>query len=89
MNGLLINILDIVGFFIGTRPDAIKSETFPLLEKLNKEIYFTIELGLQSIHEKSLKFLNRNHNYSHFLDVFQQLKQLKKCIRTFWEDRVP
>jgi radical SAM protein (TIGR01212 family) len=68
---------DIVGLFIGTRPDAIKSETFPLLEKLNKEIYFTIELGLQSIHEKSLIFLNRNHNYSHFLDVFQQLKRLQ------------
>lgn len=68
---------DIVGFFIGTRPDAIKSETFPLLEKLNKELYFTIELGLQSIHEKSLIFLNRNHNYSHFLDVFQQLKRLQ------------
>lgn len=42
---------------------------------MNREIYFTVELGLQSIQEKSLDFLNRNHDYSQFLNVFQQLKQ--------------
>lgn len=72
---IIFSYPDIVGFFIGTRPDAIKKEAFPLFEKVNREIYFTVELGLQSIHEKSLKFLNRNHDYSQFLQVFTQLKQ--------------
>ena len=72
---IIFSYPDIVGFFIGTRPDSIKEEMFPLLEKMNKETYFTVELGLQSIHEKSLKFLNRNHDYPQFLDVFTQLKK--------------
>ncbi|MCK4835993.1 MAG: TIGR01212 family radical SAM protein, partial [Candidatus Aminicenantes bacterium] len=66
---------DIVGLFIGTRPDAISEDTYPLLEDLNDRIYISIELGLQSIHEKSLVFLNRNHSYSRFLDTFPQLKK--------------
>jgi len=65
---------DIVGLFIGTRPDAISSPTFSLLEKLNRRIYLTVELGLQSIHAQSLLFLNRNHSYQHFFETFQELK---------------
>jgi len=72
---IIFSYPDIVGFFIGTRPDSIKEETFPLLEKMNRETYFTVELGLQSIHEKSLKFLNRNHDYPQFLDAFKQLNK--------------
>ncbi|MCX6581503.1 MAG: TIGR01212 family radical SAM protein [Candidatus Aminicenantes bacterium] len=65
----------IVGLFIGTRPDAIAPEVYPLLEELNKRTYLTVELGLQSIHARGLRFLNRNHTYAQFLDTFQQLKE--------------
>lgn len=71
---IVFNYNDIIGLFIGTRPDVISSLTFSLLEKLNRRIYLTVELGLQSIHEQSLLFLNRNHSYKQFLETFHELK---------------
>jgi len=67
---------DIVGLFIGTRPDAIADETYSLLEELNRRTYLTVELGLQTVHAKSLRFLNRNHTYRQFLDTFEKLETL-------------
>lgn len=64
---------DIVGLFIGTRPDSIAENIFPVLQKISEKTYLSVELGLQSIHEKSLTFLNRNHSYEIFLDTFEKL----------------
>ena len=72
---IIFHFPEIVGLFIGTRPDAIAPEVYPLLEALNERTYLTIELGLQSIHARSLRYLNRNHTYQQFLDTFCQLKQ--------------
>lgn len=72
---IIFDFEDIVGLFIGTRPDAIAENVYPLLEELNKRTFLTVELGLQSIHSKSLGFLNRNHTYQQFLDTFEKLKK--------------
>lgn len=66
---------DIIGIFIGTRPDAISGEIHGLLRELNQKIYLSVELGLQSVHAKSLCFLNRNHLYTQFLETFDILKR--------------
>jgi len=66
----------IVALFIGTRPDAIAEEVYPLLEGLRRRIYLSVELGLQSVHERSLAFLNRNHTYSTFLNTHRRLTDL-------------
>ncbi len=73
---IIFNYESIKGLFIGTRPDAIKDNVYPLLDEINQKTYFTVELGLQSIHQKSLTFLNRNHSYDDFLITFNKLKQL-------------
>jgi radical SAM protein (TIGR01212 family) len=65
---------DIVGLSIGTRPDAISGPVFSLLEEMNRRIYLSVEIGLQSIHEASLLLLNRNHGYAQFLQAFHELK---------------
>ena len=67
---------NIKGLFIGTRPDSIKDEVYSLLEEINNKTYLCIELGLQSVHQKSLSFLNRNHSYQDFLDSYVKLKNL-------------
>jgi uncharacterized protein len=72
---VIYNYPDIVGLFIGTRPDSIADDVYPLLEELNRKTYLTVELGLQSVHSKSLEFLTRNHTYEQFLDTFQNLKK--------------
>jgi uncharacterized protein len=64
----------IVGFFIGTRPDMISAPAFLLLEELRKRLYLTVELGLQSIHARSLSLLKRNHTYAQFQETFQRLQ---------------
>jgi radical SAM protein (TIGR01212 family) len=72
---IALSFREIVGLFIGTRPDTIAAEVYPLLEEFNKKTYLTVELGLQSIHSQSLRFLNRNHTYRQFLDTFDRLKK--------------
>jgi radical SAM protein (TIGR01212 family) len=66
---------EVIGLFIGTRPDSISDDVYPLLEELNRRIYLSVELGLQSIHPKSITFLNRCHTFQEFLDTFQKLKE--------------
>lgn len=72
---IIFDYPQIVGLFIGTRPDSIAENVYPLLEELNEKTYLTIELGLQSIHPKSLEFLRRNHTYDQFLETFSKLKE--------------
>ncbi len=72
---IIFSFPQIVGLFIGTRPDCIAEDVYPLLEEMNRRIYLTVELGLQSTHEKSLRFLNRNHTYDRFLVTFEKLKR--------------
>jgi len=71
---IIFDFPDVVGLFIGTRPDAIESATYPLFKELQQRTYLSVELGLQSIHEKSLRWLNRNHSYTQFLDTYKRLK---------------
>ncbi len=74
---MVFNYEDIVGLSIGTRPDIVPDAVLVLLEQLNRRLYLTVELGLQSIHASSLSFLNRNHTYGKFLETFQKLQALK------------
>jgi radical SAM protein (TIGR01212 family) len=64
----------VVGLFIGTRPDAVPLPVLSVLERINRRTYLCVELGLQSIHEGSLSFLNRNHTYEQFLRAFAELR---------------
>lgn len=68
---------DIIGLFIGTRPDIISDQGFLFLDEMNQRLYLTVELGLQSIHAQSLLLLNRNHTYQQFLETFHKLQALK------------
>ena len=66
---------NVVGLNIGTRPDAISEECLEYLEDINKRTYLTIELGLQTIHEKTSKLINRCHS----LECFEKtVKELRK-----------
>ena len=72
---IILDYPEIVGLFIGTRPDAIATDIYPLLETFNSKTYLTVELGLQSTLDRSLSFLNRGHTYKQFLDTFHELKE--------------
>lgn len=65
---------DIVGIAIATRPDCIDSEILEYLSELNNKTFLWIELGLQSIHEKSSSFIRRGYELEVFETTFTALK---------------
>ena len=69
-----INREEIVILAIGTRPDCISSETYELLKELNGIKPVWIELGLQTIHEKTARSVNRGYPISVFEDTYNKLK---------------
>ncbi len=66
---------NVVGINIGTRPDAITDECLDYLDDLNKRTFLTIELGLQSMHDDTLKLINRGHDLACFDKCVSKLKQ--------------
>lgn len=66
---------NIIGLSIGTRCDALDNDIYDLLSEFNTKTYLQVELGLQSIHDKTSNFINRGHN----LDCFDKaVKELRK-----------
>lgn len=64
----------VIGLTIGTRPDCIDEEKISLLESLSKDYFILIEYGMQSMYDKSLKFINRGHDYRTFLKAIELTK---------------
>ncbi|WP_432627435.1 TIGR01212 family radical SAM protein [Brotaphodocola sp.] len=59
---------------IGTRPDCLSDEVLDLCEELNQIKPVWIELGLQTIHEESARFIRRGYPLSCFEDALERLR---------------
>ena len=66
---------NILGLNIATRPDSISNDCYDYLEELSKRTYLTIELGLQTIHEKTSKLINRCHTLESFENCVKNLRK--------------
>jgi hypothetical protein len=66
---------NVVGINISTRPDSISKECYDYLEKLNKKTDLIVELGLQTINEKSSKLINRCCSLQCFEDCVKELNK--------------
>jgi len=53
---------DIVGLAIGTRPDCIDEEKLAWLERIAEKYFVTVEYGLQSASDETLRRINRGHD---------------------------
>ncbi len=71
----VLNIPNVIGLDIATRCDCINDEVLDYLEELNKRTFLMVELGLQSMHDSTLKFINRGHNLKDFENMVKKLKQ--------------
>lgn len=71
----IINLDKVIGLSIATRPDAISDSCLDYLEELSKKTYLTIELGLQTIHEKTIKLINRGHDLECFDNMVKELRK--------------
>ncbi len=59
----------VVGLVVGTRPDCLPSDVLDYLTELADRTYLSLEIGLQSAHDRSLDWMNRGHGYAEFLDA--------------------
>lgn len=59
----------VVGLAIGTRPDCVPDDVLDLLGELAQKHYLSVEYGLQTIHDRSLDWMNRGHHYDAFVDA--------------------
>jgi radical SAM protein (TIGR01212 family) len=77
----------IVGLVIGTRPDCVPNEVLDLLEELvsldsrdptgrrraaDEHTYISLEFGMQSMHNRSLDWMNRGHHHDAMLDAVER-----------------
>lgn len=71
-----INKKDVVAISIATRPDCLEDEILEYLDSVNKRCDLWIELGLQTIHDKTAKLINRGHSYLEFIEGLNKLRHL-------------
>ena len=71
-----------VGLAIATRADCIDREKADMLAELAGDTYLTVELGLQSIHDRTAELCNRCHTFEDFLRGFGLLKErgINVCV---------
>ncbi len=70
----------VAGISIGTRADCLSDEVMDLLKSIAQKTELTVELGLQTIHDKTAEIINRCYSYNEFLAGYEKLK--KAGIRT-------
>ena len=64
----------IVALSIGTRPDCLGQDVIALLSRLNQIKPVWVELGLQTIHEDTARYIRRGYPLSCFEDAFERLQ---------------
>ena len=63
---------DVVGLSIGTRPDCVPGETLALIRSYAERYHVWLEFGLQSIHDRTLRAINRGHDAAAFVDAVRR-----------------
>lgn len=76
----ILQMDNVIGLSISTRPDCLPDDVIEYLGELNERTNLWVELGLQTIHDKTSKLINRGHDYEEFLKGIEKLKS--KNIKT-------
>jgi hypothetical protein len=64
----------VVGMAIGTRPDCVADDVLDLLDEVAEKTYLSVEYGMQTMHDRSLDWMNRGHHHDAFLDAMHRSK---------------
>ena len=65
---------EVVGLAIGTRPDCLGEDVVALLEELNRKKPVFVELGLQTVHEQTVRYIRRGYDTALYFDAVARLK---------------
>lgn len=71
-----------VGVSIGTRADCLEDDMVGFLSGISKQTYLTVELGLQTVNDRTGKLINRCMDYAEFLEGYNKLQQkgINTCV---------
>jgi hypothetical protein len=77
---------DVVVLAIGTRPDCLSDEVLDLIETYKDKVEVWLDIGLQTVHDKTLDFINRVHTADDFFDALNRAKKrdLIVCAHTIF-----
>lgn len=75
-----INHPDIVALSIATRPDCLGDDVIELLDEMNKIKPVFVELGLQTIHSESAKYIRRGYSLEVYNEAVKKLKSISVNI---------
>lgn len=67
---------DIVGLAIGTRPDCLSDRVLALLAQFHAQKPVSVELGLQTIHPDSIRYIRRGYENHVYFEGVRRLKAL-------------
>lgn len=75
-------VKDIVGLIVGTRPDCLPPATLDLLAQYARKRWFWLELGLQTPHDRTLRTINRGHDFAAFANAVNACKErgIRVCV---------
>lgn len=62
----------VVGLVIGTRPDCVPEDVLELIEELAGQHYVAVEYGMQTMHDRSLDWMNRGHHHDAMVDAVER-----------------
>ena len=65
---------EIVGLAVGTRPDCLGDDVIALLAQLNRKKTVSVELGLQTVHEDTVRYIRRGYDTAVYFDAVKRLK---------------
>ena len=70
-----LSVNDVAGLIVATRPDCLPPEILDLMEEYADKTYLWMELGLQSVYDRTLRFINRGHDFAAFTDAVKRCKE--------------
>jgi len=71
----------VVGLSIATRPDCLPNDILDLISDLSRHTYLWLELGLESMYDRTLAWVNRGHGLREYIDAVERAKDrhLRVC----------
>lgn len=66
---------EVVGLSIGTRPDCIDDEKLQMLAELGRETFVSLEYGIESVYDETLRLINRGHDFACTAHAFRRTRE--------------
>lgn len=78
----VLELEDVVGIVIATRPDCLGEEVLELLDEINRKTFLWVELGLQTIKDETGVLINRGYDFGTYIKAINALKKINVEVVT-------